>query len=277
MDDRYLAMQQNEINDHTIYSNLAKKSSGNNKQILESIAKDELNHYNFWKQKTKQDLKPKNIWFSMFLIKIFGVVFMMRYREKKEHEAQLDYAKFNLPGIKKIIQDEDRHEHTLLSMYQEERLDYASSVVLGLNDALVELTGMLAGLTLAIANSKLIAIAGFVTGVAASMSMAASAYFAAKEDAGHKSPKKVALYTGITYLTIVLLLILPYLLFSNIYVSLGVTLSLAIFVIAGYTFYITTAKDQAFWPRFMEMALVSLTVAAISFAIGWTLHVMFGL
>ncbi len=279
MDARYLLMQQNEINDNEVYTQLAKKSSGKNKLLLQKIARDERSHYEFWRKKTGQDLTPKNIWFSLFLVKIFGVVFMLKYRERKEHAAQIDYALFeHISGVKRLIEDEERHEQALLSMYQEERLEYASSVVLGLNDALVELTGMLAGLTLAIANSKLIAVAGVVTGIAASMSMAASAYFAAKEDDSHKkSPRKVALYTGITYLIIVLLLIAPYVLFSNIYLSLAITLMLAVIVIAGYTFYITIAKDQAFWPRFIEMALVSLTVAAITFTIGWALNAWLGL
>jgi VIT1/CCC1 family predicted Fe2+/Mn2+ transporter len=279
MDERYLFMQQNEINDYTLYTKLASKSSGKNKQLLQKIARDEKSHYEFWRKKTGKDLKPKNLWFSLLLVKIFGVVFMLRYREKKEHAAQISYATFaNLPGVKKIIEDEERHEQDLLSLYQEERLEYASSVVLGLNDALVELTGMLAGLTLAIANSTLIAVAGFITGVAASMSMAASAYLSAKEDDSHKkNPLKVAMYTGFTYLVIVLLLISPYLLLSNMYVSLAITLSLAVIIIALYTFYITVAKNIRFWPRFIEMALISLTVAAISFAIGWGLNHWLGL
>ena len=40
-------------------------------------------------------------------------------------------------------------------MLDEERLRYIGSVVLGLNDALIELTGALAGLTLALQNTQL--------------------------------------------------------------------------------------------------------------------------
>ena len=50
------------------------------------------------------------------------------------------------------------------------------SVVLGLNDALVEFVGMLAGLTFALQNTQIIAVAGLITGVAASLSMGSSEY-----------------------------------------------------------------------------------------------------
>ena len=51
-------------------------------------------------------------------------------------------------------------------MIDEEKLKYIGAVVLGMNDALVELTGTLAGLTLALQNEKLVGVAGLITGVA---------------------------------------------------------------------------------------------------------------
>ena len=41
--------------------------------------------------------------------------------------------------------------------------------------------------------------------------------------------------------------------------------------------YISVAKDLEFWPRFFEMALISLGVAAVSFALGWVVRLVFGL
>ena len=70
-------------------------------------------------------------------------------------------------------------------MIREKQLDYVGSIVLGLNDALVELTGALAGLTLALQNTRLIAIAGLITAIAASFSMAASEYLSNKSDGWH--------------------------------------------------------------------------------------------
>jgi VIT1/CCC1 family predicted Fe2+/Mn2+ transporter len=46
----------------------------------------------------------------------------------------------------------------------------------------VELTGALSGLTLAFRNTRLIAMAGLITGIAASLSMAGSEYLATKSE-----------------------------------------------------------------------------------------------
>ena len=53
-----------------------------------------------------------------------------------------------MPSAKEIVEDEDKHEQELIDLIDEERLRYVGSIVLGLNDALVELTGALAGLHL---------------------------------------------------------------------------------------------------------------------------------
>ena len=158
----------------------------------------------------------------------------------------------------------------------ENKLPYASSFVLGLNDALVELTGALAGLTFALQNSSLVAMTGFIIGIAASLSMAASDYLSSKEEE-KKNPLKSAIYTGIAYIITVLLLITPYLIFNNVYLALSITLAIAVLTIAGYTFYITTAKNLKFWKRFIEMALISITVAIISFGIGILMRKFFGI
>lgn len=88
-------------------------------------------------------------------------------------------------------------------------------MVLGLNDALVELTGVLAGLTLALQNTRLVAMTGFITGIAASLSMSASEYLSAKSEEGPQDPLKASIYTGSAYVLTVLFLIFPYLLFTN--------------------------------------------------------------
>ena len=80
---------------------------------------------------------------------------------------------------KKIAQDEDRHESQLLGMLDEERLQYVGSMVLGLSDALVELTGTLAGLTFALQNNRLVALSGLITGISATLSMTSSEYLSA--------------------------------------------------------------------------------------------------
>jgi len=274
--EKLLKSQKGEITEHLIYLTLAKKTSDpKNREILEGIAKDELKHYNTMKNITKTDVKPDllHVWWYSLLASFFGLTFALKLMEKGEGSAQETYSrlKSEFPEMAKIIRDEEAHEMAIISLISEEKLEYASSVVLGLNDALVELSGALAGLTFALQNGKTIAIAGFIVGLAAALSMAASSYLSAMEESGkgkEKDPVKSAIYTGMAYIITVLVLILPYFLFENIYAALATMLIFAALIIACYTFYITTAKGQKFIPRFTKMLFISLAVTFISFSIG---------
>src|SRR4026209_2850478 len=215
-----LNFQQTEITEHHIYKRLAKKvNSPENAKIIEQIADDELRHYNGWKKYTDQDIQPRwfYVWFYYFVSVAFGFTFGIKLIEQGEAAVQKDYAAVSkdIPEAEKFRHEEDVHEERLINMLDEERLRYAGSIVLGLNDALVELTGALAGLTLALQNVKLIALSGLITGIAASMSMAASEYLSTRSEETTKQPVRAAIYTGIAYISTVALLILPYLLLDN--------------------------------------------------------------
>ena len=179
-----------------------------------------------------------------------------------------------MPQLAAIADDEDAHENALLSMLDDERLNYMGAIVLGLNDALVELTGALAGFTFALSGSRLIAITGLITGLAAAMSMAASAFLSARADgeATDRHPGKTACYTGIAYVLTVCVLILPYLLLANVKLALALMLTSALAIIALFNFYLSVAKDVPFRKSFLEMAGISTFVAAASFGIGYLLN-----
>ncbi len=191
--------------------------------------------------------------------------------ERGEESAQATYKKISetLPEAKRIVDDEGQHEQELIAMIDEERLTYMGSMVLGLNDALVELTGALAGFTFALQHTSLIAMAGLITGIAGSLSMAASEYLSARSEKSGKEPFKSSTYTGSAYFLTVLFLISPYLVFTNFYLCLGVTLLNAIVVILIFTFYISVAKDLSFKARLMEMLSLSLGIAGLTFVIGF--------
>jgi VIT1/CCC1 family predicted Fe2+/Mn2+ transporter len=144
---------------------------------------------------------------------------------------------------------------------------------LGLNDALVELTGAITGVTFSLQDCRLIALTGIVTGVAATLSMMASNFLAQKEE-GNPHPFKSSLYTGTAYLVTVALLVLPYLLFmltslSNSYLyAFLVMIGIVLLEIAGFNFYTSVAQEKKFWGHFLLMAGISLGVSAISYGIG---------
>lgn len=198
--------------------------------------------------------------------------------EKGEEEAQVIYKQVadKIPGAASIMEDEYRHEHELLNLLEEEHLQYVGSVVLGLNDALVELTGTLAGLSFALKNTNLIAIAGLITGIAASFSMGASEYLSTKSESDHGEALKSSMYTGGAYIITVFFLVLPFLLLAGYMTALLVTILLAILIIFVFNYYIAVAKDLDFKKRFLEMATISLGVAVLSFGIGYLVRVFLG-
>ncbi|MFN8387456.1 MAG: VIT1/CCC1 transporter family protein [Anaerolineales bacterium] len=279
---KILGFQRTEITEYHIYSRLAKRiKSPENAKLLEKIAQDELRHYNEWKQHSGRDVRPQwlKVWWYYLISRIFGYTFGVKLMERGEEKAQKGYAEITaiIPDAARIQHEEDEHEEQLIAMLSEERLEYAGSVVLGLNDALVELTGALAGLTLALQNVKLIALSGLITGIAAAMSMAASEYLSTRSENTTKNPARAALYTGIAYICTVFLLILPYLLFENYFFDLAWALTTAVIIIAAFNYYISVAKDESFRARFLEMAGLSLGVALFSFIIGYFIRMWLGI
>ena len=276
-----LKAQKNEITEYHVYQNIAKLiDDDENRKIVKQIGDDEKRHYEIWKGYTGKKVAPNRfqIWLYTTISRLFGFTFGFKLMELGEEKAQVNYDRIAdaIPEARQVIQDEDQHEDTLLELLDEETLVYAGSVVLGLNDALVELTGALAGLTLAFRDVNIIALSGLVTGIAASLSMAASEYLSTSSEKSEKKPIKAAIYTGIAYIVTVALLILPYLLLDNEYVCLAISLATSVIIIALFNFYISIAKSEPFGKRFFGMAGLSLGVAALSFLIGFLIRQWLG-
>jgi VIT1/CCC1 family predicted Fe2+/Mn2+ transporter len=283
IDIRHLAVfQKNEITEHHIYNNLSKRVSGvKNRRILAQIADDELRHYQVWKTYTRKDVAPSKtrIWFYSFISMLFGFTFGVKLMENAERAAHMTYGRMSgsWKEINGIIQDEEEHEQALLTLLDEDRLKYTGSIVLGLNDALVELTGVLAGLTFALQNNALVAITASITGIAAALSMAVSEYLSTKAEASLRSPFKAALYTGIAYILAVLVLIAPYFILNDIYMSLALSFAGALVIVAAFNFYVAVAQGVSFKGRFIEMTVLIIVVAGISFLAGYGIRQVFGI
>lgn len=274
--------QRNEITEHLIYANLSKRVSGvKNRRILTQIAADELRHYDIWKKFTGRDIAPSSVrvWFYSVISMLFGFTFGIKLMEAGEQRAHDAYEKIagSLSEVSAIAGDEEEHEQALITLLDEDRLKYTGSIVLGLNDALVELTGALAGLTFALQNTKFVVLTASITGFAAALSMAASEYLSTKSEPGSKNPVKASIYTGIAYLFAVTVLILPYLFFQNLYLCLGLAFTGAIGIIALFNFYVSVAQGVTFRERFMEMSGLILVVSGISFGAGLAIRALFGI
>ncbi|QRN85892.1 VIT1/CCC1 transporter family protein [Clostridia bacterium] len=269
-----LKLQQGEMTGFVVYKRLAEREKHNaNKAVLMEIAGEEQSHYQLFRSYTGQEVSAHwlTVWITLLLSKVFGLTFGLKMLERVEaNREQYEALVDEVPSMNQVIEDEEEHEQTLIGMIDEERLKYMSSVVLGLNDALVELTGALAGFTLSIQNARTIALMGFITGISASFSMAASEYLSTRaENNVEIDAKKSAIYTGLAYVATVLILVLPFFLCESYLLAMAVTLLLGIGIIALFNYYVSVVKDERFGSRFLEMASISIGVALISFAIGF--------
>ena len=267
----FLFFQEDEITSSIVYAKLAHivKDSENKKTLLQ-IAAEEKAHYEILKRHTGKEVAPNRwrIFKYYWLARILGLTFAIKLMEKEERDAQEVYARYpEYPELEKLGRDEEVHEQKLIGLINEEKLEYMGSVVLGLNDALVEFTGALAGFTLALSNAPLIALTGSITGIAAALSMASSEYLSTKsEDSDSKHPVKAAVYTGIAYIITVVALVAPFIFIENVLVALGLMLVMALTIIALFNYYYAVARGESFKKRFLEMAILSFTVAGIDAA-----------
>ena len=267
-------MQRNELTESVIYEKIAAFAGGEeNKKTLLRLAREERAHYEIWKKYTGLEMKPerwKVLKFTL-LARILGFTFAVKLMELGEEGAQEEYALLaqEVEESIQIRQQEEEHEQALLAMLDEERLQYVGSMVLGLNDALVELTGSLAGFTFAMQNTRLIALSGLIIGISATFSMASSEFLAARSE-GRSDALKSCTYTGIAYLITVIALVLPYLLLGTgqYITALVCMIAVVVLIIAGFTYYTSIAMDQPFRSRFLEMAGISIGVAVVSFVVG---------
>lgn len=275
-------MQQNELTESVIYQEIAKFAKGDeNKKTLLRLSSEEKAHYEIWKSYTGIEMKPQKakVFKYKMIARLLGFTFAVKLMENGEENAQSEYELLakEVEESVTIRQQEEEHEAALLGMLDEEILQYVGSMVLGLNDALVELTGSLAGFTLAMQNTRLIALSGLILGISATFSMASSEFLSAKSE-GRSDALKSCTYTGIAYLVTVVLLIAPYLIFGNAQymLALGCMLVIVILIIAGFTYYTSVAQDQPFKSRFIEMATISISVAVLSFLVGKIAKVFLG-
>ena len=275
--------QQDELNSAVLYEQIAQKVKNNkDRETLLSIAEDEQNHAVAFEKYSDRKLKPNYFRIRLFLLVrcLLGYTFLIKLLEYGEsrwihsYQSEID----QIPEVSQILADEEKHEKILMNLLDEERLHYIGDIILGMNDALVELTGSLAGYTLAMQNSKIIAMAGLITGISATLSMAGSGYLSAREEES-KNAVKSTVIIGLSYFITVVFLILPYLIFpASAYLwALVATVLIALLIIAGFNFYISVAKDRPFGKEFWSMAAISIGVAVISFAVGYVVKHVLGI
>lgn len=143
----------------------------------------------------------------------------------------------------------------------------AGAIVLGMHDALVSLTGMIGGLTFALANRQTIVLSAVIASVAAGLSMGASNYLAEKtNETPH--PIQSGILTSAAYITTCIFLIMPYFIITNTYYALACCVFVAILIIVGCNWCIRHAHGHIWWKHALQMLAICAIVSVISFIIG---------
>lgn len=272
----------NQYRDYIIYRELTKiEKIDEFKKILEELIAHEIQDYNFWLQFSKKKsfkVSKFEIFIYKLMRKFLGLTFTAKFLERHEREMIKLYTEFSKEvdeklkeEIGKIIEHERYHERKLISQIKEEKIEFMGSIILGLNDGLIELTGALVGFSFALQKHFLVALAGLITGISASLSMASSAYIQARFEK-NKNPKKASIYTGISYFIIVFILVLPFFFINHIFKALLLMALVVFFIIISISFYASVIFERKFKRQFKEMLISSIGVAVITFIIGLVLR-----
>ncbi|HON16204.1 MAG TPA: VIT1/CCC1 family protein [Spirochaetota bacterium] len=278
---KILQYQKNEITEHILYGALAKRATPENQKVLKKISEDELRHYNFFKKITGRDVSPSwfKIYFYRFVSRIFGFTFTIKMMDNGELQAEHNYEEFEdkIPGIKKIISDEVKHERVLMEQIEEDVLKHMGSMVLAINNSIQEITGIVVGLTFAIANALMIGKTALISGLAATLAMVASEYLSQKAESGQDSyAAKAALYTGIVYIAVVIFLVSPFFIFSNHYVALLSAIIAVVIILSAFTFFMSVVKGLNYRKALAEVSIITAIVVSLSFMIGIGMKLIFG-
>ncbi len=273
---RVLKAQQMEITEYKLYQQLATMTKEpQNREVLTHIAQDELRYYTQLKEVTGQDVAPSAVDFYVYfwIARVFGIIFMMKLRDVAIKRRYSSLAG-DFPQVTRVATQEIGHIATLRDSMTEERLLYIGALVLGLNDAIVEITGAVAGFTFALQSTTLIALAGTITGIAGALSMASSEYLEKQSESAALSSAKAAVYTGGSYLLTAVILVAPYFFFSSYLIALVWMLVFAFIIIAFFSVYSAFLTNQRFSSRFPQMLLLSFGIAFVSFLIGSVLRIV---
>lgn len=147
----------------------------------------------------------------------------------------------------------------------QKNFDYRGSIILGMHDAIVSLTGLIAGLGFAFSNREVIILSCIISSITASLSMGAANYLAVKAT-NRTHAIHAAFFTAIAYMATCILLILPFFVFKNLSVALLSVLIMVIFII--YMFNFIFYRENQFYKHFYEMLTICISVSIIAFIIG---------
>jgi vacuolar iron transporter family protein len=268
-----------EFSDFTLYDRLAKTVDPESPfaGVLKTLSTTEHGHYEFWK-KYVPDEQPKlarlKLYWILFLRRFFGLTFATRYLDRHEASVVVEYRglaqlipEADRAAFDAMVSDEKEHERAFAMKVESSAVRYISFVVLGLADALVEISGIHAGWLGLFDKTEIAGLAGVIAGGAASLAMASAAFAQAKQGF-QGSARLSAVYTGVSYFVTAVILATPYFLTTNMLLALFSSLSLAVVLLAISTWYSVVIQQKFFLRDFVEILAILFATTIVVFALG---------
>ena len=268
-----------EWSDFTLYDRLARTVDPGSPfaGVLKALSATEHGHYEFWKKYVPGEeprLARLKLYWVLFLRRFLGLTFATRYLDRHEANVAVEYKglaqlipESDRASFDAMVADEREHEKEFAMKAESSAIRYISFIVLGLADALVEISGIHAGWLGLFDKTELAGLAGVVAGGAASMAMASAAFAQAKQGF-HGSASLSAIYTGVFYFVTAVMLATPYFLTSNMLMALFSSLTLAVAILAVTTWYSVVIQQKPFLRDFAEILAILFGATIVVFLLG---------
>ena len=268
-----------EFSDYTLYDRLSRTVSSDSpfKEVLQSLSATEHRHFDFWRKYVpgEEPKVPKlKLYWVLFLRKFLGLTFATRYLDRHETNVVKEYQglaqlipEADQPAFDEMVADEKEHEKAFAMKVESSAVRYIAFVVLGLADALVEISGIHAGWLGLFEKTEIAGLAGVVAGGAASLAMASAAFAQAKQGFSG-SARLSAVYTGVSYFITAIILATPYFLTSSMTLALGSSLTLAVAILVITTWYSTVIQQKPFLRDFVEILAILFGTTILVFLLG---------
>lgn len=269
---------ESEYKDHLVYLKLSERETDSGrKKILEQLSQQEEKHFLFWKE-ILDGYNPKpHLFLQIFILilrYVFGITFTVKYMERNEKRMIAIYRSIRSQfdgeagtQLEEMIADEEKHEDFFIGQIDEGVVKYLGFIVLGLADAIIEITGVHAGFLGVTSSTTMAGVAGLIVGFAAAISMATAAYLQAKQDTERNSFTS-AMITGFSYILAVVLLAFPYFLFNSMLAAFIASLIMAVLLTAYFTFFTAVIFERNFGKEFLESTLLTLGTALATYLFG---------
>ncbi len=268
-----------EFSDYTLYDRLSTtvKEGSPFADVLKQLSATEHGHYEFWKKFVPGE-EPRvaslKLYWVLFLRRFFGLTFATRYLDRHEGNVVKEYESIahlipdsDKSAFDQMVTDEKEHENAFAQKIESSTVSYISFVVLGLADALVEISGIHAGSLGFYDRTEIAGLAGVIAGAAASMAMASAAFAQAR--AGFKGSARLsAAYTGVSYFITAIVLAAPYFLTANMIYALSSSLSLAVLILVLTTYYSTVIQSRPFLRDFLEILAILFGATIVLYTFG---------